>query len=294
MRLLVVQDRFYQCGVFGPAERVEPRRAEARRLIDSFAVLPRSKPAAKPLALRDVEACRGRNGPVRERLEYYAHDEIEFRAWIEGHSTDDRGHVDIAWKLELKDPEGRTVVTDGGTRRGDPGVDGARLPYYVALPLPAEPPPGRYSFAVTVFDRLAEKSASFSRELIVKPTEFAIVAPRFYYDAEGEVSAPAAATAGQTIFVQLRCIGFDRSQKRIAVAMTMQLVDEAGKPVLPKAIEGLVEEDDAATVARAAVLSFNGNLTPTRVGECKLRVLLHDRVANNFAKWEASLKVNAP
>ena len=302
-RMFVVNDRLYQCSVVAPAERFASERRNIDRFLKSFhlltpvasdeppAVTEQPQPPKQLLTLCDIEACYGSLGPVRQSPAYYPYDSIEFRAGVEGATGDDDGKAKISWIIELIGPDGKKVVEDKGEGRTGLARYNNRLPFFVTLPLPAEPPPGDYTFRVIVRDDLAERETSFEQPIEIRPAEFAIVSPHFFYDEEGKAPARAGGTVGQVLFVRLQCIGFDKSSGRIETAMSIQLLDEKERPVLPKAVEAVVREDKADVVKEADVVTFSGHIPLEVAGKFTLRVVLQDLVGNNLATYTAPIEV---
>ncbi|MDY0168561.1 MAG: trypsin-like peptidase domain-containing protein [Thermoguttaceae bacterium] len=292
VQLFVANDRIFQC-VSGGSESVLGQQAKTIDIFFGSFRLLTATVRDQSFLLRDIEACFGPLGPVRQSLAYYPYDVIEFRAGIVGTKYDDEGTAHIGWAIELVSPEGKVVVKDKGENQTALGGYEDLVPFFVTLPLPASPPPGIYTFRVTVQDQLGGAETAFQREIEVKPPEFAIVAPHFSRDAEGAVPARAGGTVGQVLHVRLRCIGFDKSGGRIETAMSIQMLDSDGRPVLPKAIEAAVKEDKPEVVKEADVLTFRGQFPLERAGEFTLRIVLHDLIGNNLAKYETSLQVSA-
>ena len=194
----------------------------------------------------------------------------------------------------MADATGQVVVKDRGTREGTVNRGLGGVPFHVALPVAPAAPAGQYVLKVAIRDATSRRETAFTRTLAVKPVELAVVAPRFFYDAERKVPAPAGGAAGQTLYVQLRAIGADRSQGKVELAMSMQLVDPDGKPVLPKPVEAVAQATDAEAVRQAAVISFNAGVLLTRAGQFTLRIILHDRIGNNVAKLEIPVQAAIP
>ena len=78
------------------------------------------------------------------------------------------------------------------------------------MTLGGEVPPGAYTLTVTVRDKVASTQATFQRAITIKAPAFAIIAPRFSYDADGKAPAPVGGLVGQTLYFKMKVIGFDR------------------------------------------------------------------------------------
>jgi folate-binding Fe-S cluster repair protein YgfZ len=244
------------------------------------------------LKFEDVQACLGPLGPARESLEVLPFDPLDFRAKLSGLLTDPEGRVDMEWKLTVTDAGGETLLERSGRSRDPLGAHATSFPFFATVSLPDRP--GRYKLTVAVEDHLSNQQTSFQRELIAKPLEFALVALRFFYDEAGHAPAPPGGVAGQVLYVQLKAVGFDRSAGQAEVAMTMQVFDEQGKPVLPKSITAEVSETSAEALRQATSIDFSARLPLERAGNYRLRITLHDRTGGQFVKQDVPLKVTAP
>jgi hypothetical protein len=253
--------------------------------LDSFSLFPAEKPE---LRLAEVEGCYGKLGPAREIGAVLPYDNVDFRGRLEGCQVDDEGRAQVAVTLEVKNEQGEVLLREQSTRTDTIGRDGP-LPFYVSVVAPETP--GRYETKVTFEDQLSQQQAVLAKTFQVKPMEFAAVAPQFYRDREGKIPAPAGGKVGETLFFEIRAIGFDRTQGRIETAMNLQLIDAQGKPVLPKAVESIVRSDDPQVAKKEAVVTFTATIPLTRSGTFKLRIMILDRVASDSTKFELPLVV---
>src|SRR5271165_5186254 len=134
-----------------------------------------------------------------------------------------------------------------------------------------------YTLNCTVTDNLACDKATFSREVRVRPADFAIILPRFSYDADGKAQAPVGGLVNQTLFFRIGLFGFDRSQERVDLVSSVQVLDDKGKELLPKPLETVIKSDDAKLVKETNVATFNGSLHLHRPGDFTLRITVTDR-----------------
>jgi hypothetical protein len=251
-------------------------------------------PSRAKLEIRDIQACDGPLGPVRESLDYYPHDEANFRFNIVGIQVDAEGKADGELTFSLKNDEGTVLLNEPSDLAGLVALGGAAVPGTARVTLAGGVAPGRYTLTVTVRDRRSSETASFRRTLRVKPAEFAIVAPRFFFDADGKVPAPAGGVVGQTLYIRLGAIGFDRAGGKIDTEMALLLLDEKGRPLLPKPLRKELVSDDADLVKQANVVNFNAFLALNRAGSFRLRVDVTDRIAGKTARFETALRVANP
>jgi hypothetical protein len=111
---------------------------------------------------------------------------------------------------------------------------------------------------------------------------------------EGKVPAPAGGLVSQTLYFKLRAIGFDRTQGKIDSDMALDVLDAAGKPVMPRPIRARVQNDQPEVVQKAPFLSFSGEISLNRVGDFTLRVTVSDRVGKKSTQFETPLRVTLP
>jgi hypothetical protein len=252
--------------------------------------------APAELEIQHIQAVHGLLGPERQSLEVYPHDEIVFRFHITGVRVDAEGKVDSTLALRLTDESGTELIKEPPSPlKGVLALGGHTFVGNARLSLGPTVRPGTvYTLTVTVKDNLSSETAQFQRKLKAKAPAFAIVAPRFFFDPEGKVPAPAGGLVGQTLYFRLRAIGYDFTKGKIDSTMEMQLHDADGKELLPKALLVEIRNDDAATVKKASVLTFNGNFVLNRAGTFALRVTVTDRLGKKSATFETPLRVTAP
>ena len=246
------------------------------------------------LRVRDIEACLGRLGPPRPRLEYYPYDEIGFRATVIGADLDEQQQGHIEWRLQLVDEKGKVVFQDQGTQAPSrPAVDG-ELPFFAAVPVPPAAPPGKFDFKVDVRDMPSGRQAGFRNRIVIHPSRFVIVGMSFFRDADGTVPASAGGEIGEDVHLRCRVIGFDRSRQRIEVALNLQVVDEKGRPLFDDALEAVVSEDNPDVVRQKEVASFNMKIPLKQDGLHELRITAQDRIGNHVSTCSGPLLVTKP
>src|SRR5262249_10176808 len=153
---------------------------------------------------------------------------------------------------------------------------------------------GEHTLKVTEKDNLSGEETGFERKMNLKATEFAIVSPEFYYDADFAVPAPVAGVVGQSLHFRLWTFGFDRSQGKIDNEITVQVLDKDRKETLPRPLRYVAEKDDPAIVKGLAALDLSGWLVMNKAGEFTLRITVTDRNSKKTSTFEAPVKVTAP
>jgi hypothetical protein len=265
-----------------------------RTWLAALAIALPAAPAYAKLEISKIQAVYGRLGPVRTSNAYYANDEVSYRYLISGAKADTTGTVDCEVTVKLVGPDGKSIENQVYSAQGILNFGGDSFPGSTQLTLPADAAPGVYVLTVSIKDRLSNEVATFRRNVSVKETEFAIVAPRFSYDLSGQVDSPAAGTVDQTLYIRLKVIGFDRSRNRIDNEMNIRVLDQNGKDVTPNPIriKGLIE--DPEVVKDADHLNFKGELYLNQAGNFKLSIAVIDWISKKTVRFETPLRVVDP
>jgi hypothetical protein len=246
------------------------------------------------LEVKNLQASHGPYGPERTSLEVMPQDEIFFRFQLLGVKANADGKTEVEETIRLTNSEGKAVFEKSGTVSLPLMLGGNSLTTHVVINIGPKAPPGEYTLLVTLKDKIGNESTSFEKKITCKATSFAVIVPRFYRDAESKVPAPVGGLVNETIYFQLFCVGFNKKDKQVRVTMTLQVLDEQGKDVLPKPIEVLAAHGKAEDVESAIKLTFKGAITLSRAGDYKLRIVLEDSQGKQNAKFETPLKVAVP
>jgi hypothetical protein len=252
-------------------------------------------PLATELKLEGIQAAYGKLGPERPSLDFYHGDEVFFRYLITGVQRNADGGAKVEVTILLNGPDGKAMVKQTAPAGESVlALGGDILPGSAFVRLPDDIDPGTYTMVIRVTDQLSSRSAQFQRRFTVKPAAFAVIMPRFFYDREGKVPAPAGGVVGQALYFRLNLIGFERSQGKIDAAMDFQVLDAAGQETMPKPIQARLEVNNPKEAEKVNTLTFSGNLDLNRAGVFTLRITLTDRLANKTTRFEAPLRVTAP
>jgi hypothetical protein len=246
------------------------------------------------LKFERIEASDGPLGPLRQREGYFANEEIHFRYVIAGLKVDGEGYADTSLKLVLKDSQGTTLLDQDTPSNGLLALGGATMPGSAFLMLNEQARPGDYDMTVTLTDKIARHEVKFSRTIKLLATEFAVLAPQYFYDEQGTIAAPNGGPLGKSLYLQVKSIGFDRTKGRIDSEMTIDLLNSQRQRVTHKPIHAEVRSDDKMVVENAPFLSFNAQFALNRVGDFKIRITVHDKIAGLKATFEGPLTVTAP
>jgi hypothetical protein len=258
------------------------------------AVLLSAAPAFARLEIRDIQACDGRFGPERKALDYAPGDVVRYRFLLTGFDTGRGGRVAGEMTITLAGPGGETLLNQVAPVDGLPPLGGLTIPGSASITLPEHMPAGAYTMGVSVREKGASGGASFRRSLTVRPPGFAAVRPEFFHDPDGKVAAPAGGMVGQTLFVRVRAVGFDKSAGRIDTLMTLQLFDKAGNPLMPKPLEYHESTNDPEVAREAQSVDFDANFTLSRPGPFLMRITLRDLIGGKTASYEAPIRVVNP
>jgi hypothetical protein len=282
--------RAYQIAVLGKTEEMRKQQASLERFYQLFQVRSSVAPQPTKLAVVSAEPRYGRLGPARKDWTYLPFDLLNAHLEAAGMATDAEGLIDVEGAIEFFAPDGAAVTKKPFKLRERPPV--GRLPIDVMQEIP--PQPGDYRLQVTVHDRRNDARTVWQQAVVVRPAEPAIVAPEFFRDAEAKVPAAASGKVGETLYLEFRFIGFDRSQDRIDTAMTLQLIDDQGKPILAKPVRSVFKSDDADIVRRNQVVTYFAKIPLPRAGQATVRATVFDLLGGESAKLDLPLTITAP
>lgn len=285
----VVGLRGYRIGVFGKTDAMRMQQTSMERFFESFQVRSVVEPQPTKLAVVAAVPRYGRLGPSRKDWIYLPFDVLYARLEAAGMTTDAAGLVDIDGTMEFFDPDG-VVVTKKTFAAHEKPIEG-RLPINLMQEIPQRP--GEYRLQVSVHDRRNAALTVWRQTVVVRPVEPAIVAPEFFRDAEGKNPAAAQGVVGETLYLEFRVIGFDRSQNRIDTAMTLQLIDEQGAPMLAEPVRSAFKTDDADVVRKNQVVTYFSKIPLPRAGQATVRATVFDLLGGEAAKLELPLKIVA-
>jgi hypothetical protein len=249
---------------------------------------------ADGLKIHDLEAAHGRYGPKRESLDVYPGEEVLFRYEVTGASVDARGRIAVVLEERVTDENGAAVLQARDEQRSILALGGGAFTGNAMLMFPDGAKPGTYKLAVSITDTITGESAVAESILTLKPVEFALVMPRFSYDAAGEIPAPAAGLVGQTLHVSVKALGLDASKDKIDAEMQLQIFDAADKPTLRQPIVVNFVQDDPKVARAIGMVRFKAEIVLNRVGDFTVRINVKDRMADKAATFSSPLAVSAP
>jgi hypothetical protein len=251
-------------------------------------------PAFAKFEIQNVQPSHGLFGPKRESDDVSPSEEYFVRYTVSGLKPDNQGQADLEMTVQLVTSEGKAVLDRKGPLQRPLSFGGDSLLTFSSVNFPDKAPAGVYTLKVTVRDKIANETASFERKLTCKPGTFRIINPRFFRDAEGKIISGTTAVAGESLHFQLKAVGLDKSQKKIATTLTVTTLTPDGKETGAKPFVVKGELTDPAEVARRNLANFNGVLSLHRPGDYILRIVVEDIPGKQTAKFECPMKILAP
>jgi len=218
---------------------------------------------------------------------------------IEGIAVDAEGNVDYTMAMEVLDRNGKPIFKqDPATKKDFLPLGGNKLPARAFVTIGLDQQPGEYTLRLTVTDNgsAAKPSQVLTRRFEVTPPTFGIVAVHTSVNEQGNIPAPTTGTVGQSVFVQLGVVGFERAKdpkdpKKPAqpdVVLEMTPLDERGQPTIQKSqpirVNAGVDEKDGGFTIRFL-------LPMTRVGKYTIRLKATDNHSKKTATYDLPISV---
>jgi hypothetical protein len=244
--------------------------------------------------IRDAQASHGLLGPERKSNRYVSGDQVYVRYTIAGLRTDADGRARLELRLTVADAAGKLVLRRESPLNQTVALGGDSIPGFATFDLDENVPPGEYEMTVEVTDLIVKETASFRHRFTCAKEEFALVQIRFSHDAAGDVPAAPGGLVSQPLHVRMKAVGFDKSKNEIDVQMEIDVLDAAGKPVMPKPIRTGVHNENPEEVKEATRLSLSTGLSLNRAGNFTLRITVTDTLAKKKVVFESPLRVTSP
>jgi hypothetical protein len=254
-----------------------------------------SLPAAETgdLRLTNVRPTHCVLGPARAADKVLPGDSYVLSFDIEGIAIDDAGKARYSVGVNVADADGKPLFKqEPKEQEAQTSLGGDRLPAYAQINVGLEAKPGPYNLKVTVTDLASKKSATLTRKAEVLPKDFGMVRLTTSSDPDGRypLSVPG---SGDWLFLHVGVVGFARSDsgKQPDVSVTLNILDENGKPTTAKPVTVKVDKDvpeSAPALPMRLLLSLN------RPGKFTVELTATDRVSNKTATLSFPLVVAAP
>jgi hypothetical protein len=250
------------------------------------------------LQLKNDRVTYGPLGAERKESKILGGDFFVVAFDIEGLKVRDDGQVKYSMGLEVLNKEGKSQY------REDPqdleafnALGGGRLPGFAHVFIGSDQPPGEYTLKVSVKDRNSGQSDTLTKTFEVLPKRFGFVQVGLSYQAPARdvsLAAPALGVPGQTLLLNFIVVGFDLDKARKDqpnIETSLRILDENGKPTLPKAFSGLAN-DVSAEYKKGIPMQFM--LSLNRPGKFKLELKATDKVSGKTAELMLDLNVVEP
>jgi hypothetical protein len=232
-------------------------------------------------------------GPTRATDKVLPGDTYVLSFDIEGLAIDDAGKARYSVGVDVTDADGKVLFKqEPKEQEVQASLGGDRLPAYAQINAGLEGRPGPYHLKVTVTDLASRKSAELTRTAEVLPKDFGLVRLTTSSDPDGRypLSVPG---SGDWLFLHVGVVGFARADntKQPDVVMTVNIIDEKGKPTTARPMTVEVNKDvpeSAAALPVRLLLSLN------RPGKFTVELTATDRLSNKKATLSFPLAVASP
>lgn len=196
------------------------------RIVLTALILALSANTAHALELSNARVTTGPLGTRRVGDKFLPGDYVFLVFEIRGLKVDPKtGTAVYQTKMEILDGRGKAIFTQIVPPKKIALLGGDSLPSDATAFLGSKQDPGRYKMRITVLDLRANKKDSLDYDFEILPARFAVVQP----------VCPAVAFAGTDFAVAVGLVNMKRDKEKLPkVTVTMQILDGAGKPVLPK------------------------------------------------------------
>jgi hypothetical protein len=242
------------------------------------------------LTLTNVRTTYGVLGAPRPDNKILPGDILTVSFDLEGCQVNESGKILYSIGMEVSDKNGKVhFKQEPRNLEAHNSLGGTTHPAFATLQVGLDEPPGEYTVKVTVTDRAAGATQTFTQTYEVLAKAFGIV--RFSTSSDPSGVAPAAAlAAGQTVWINFGAVGFARNEGtgQPDLAAALRVLDADGKPVTAKPLVGEVKEGvppKAQGVPMQFVLELN------RPGNFTLELKVTDRIAGKSATLSYPLTV---
>lgn len=254
-----------------------------------LAALPLAPAQQGDLALTHPVLRYGLHGPVRPDGKVLPGDSLTLQFEIENITNKD-GKAQYTTALEVTDPQGNPAFKQA-PREQDVflTLGGNSLPASASVAIGLQQPAGEYVIKVAVTDLAAKKSAALTQKFTVLPKGFGFIGLSGSSDPEGRCPC-GPPHVGQAIYLNAAVIGFERAgpDKQPNLTFEMKILDEQGKPTLPKPFDDVVDKKvpaDTLVVPAQFLVSLN------RAGKFTVELKATDNVSKKSTTLQLPLVV---
>jgi hypothetical protein len=246
------------------------------------------------LQIKNDRATYGELGQERKDYKLLPGDSFCVAFDIEGLKMGDDGQVRYSMSLDLLNKDGKSQFKqEPRDLESFNALGGNRVPAFALTEIGTDTPAGEYTLRVTVKDRSTGKSETLVRKFEVLPTSFGFVRTQFLHlfpNLSVTPPAPPVAVPGQTFLVSCALVGFDLDKARKDqpnIEATLRVLDEDGKPTLPKPYTGTTTELGQFK----SVIPTQFLLTLNRPGKFKVELKATDKISGKTATQVLDLVV---
>jgi hypothetical protein len=230
-------------------------------------------------------------GATRSDTKLLPGDKIVLSFDIDGVQPNSAGKVLYSIGMEVTDSKG-TVRFKQAPRDKETtlSLGGSRLPAFASLQIGTDQPAGEYTVKLTVMDRTSKASKTLTRTYQVLPKAFGLVRLTTTQDSGGQHPLPCP-VEGQPLWVNFVVVGFGRAESggQPNLTVTLNVLDETGKPTMAKPFTGEVSQN---VPAQAQALPLQFLLDLNRPGKFTVALTATDRVSQKTANLSFPLVVS--
>jgi hypothetical protein len=238
------------------------------------------------LAFRNVRPTMGLLGPERRERDSFQPGDLIFYAFDLGNLTPTKdgaseGLYRYAMTVEVLDARNQIIFPKEPAKPRESQafcpLGGDVLPTFAYTETDQDIPPGKYVMRLNCIDRVSGKKGTLEKPFVVENKRFGILRPAMLYATSGE-PAPNIGVPGQSFLLTFVVANFtvDPKTENCDVDLTIQILDQAGKPVSPKPFRGqITTPEDASRRLHSIRFPFQ----PNREGQYTLEVSATDKKA---------------
>ncbi len=248
------------------------------------------------LEIRGLKLIYDEFSPVRKNSDFFPGERLTVKFDIHGFGLKDDGLGDLDVSCRVVDALGKVRHAFSYQVKADKWDRADAFNRQAAFhTLPDDARPGKYELELSLEDRVTRQQASASIPFTVKPTELALVSPRFFYDEKRTCRAPLSGSINQRIFFDCDVIGEDRSQGKIDLNASIELVDAAGKSVFQRSqLIDVLCQGDELPMNISQHMMVHGWVHLRHPGKYALRIVVLDKMTGRTASLELPLEVRDP
>lgn len=248
------------------------------------------------LEIRNFHLVYGQFGPVRPDAAFYPGERLGCRYDLHGCAADEQGRSEVEVTIQLIDAKGKVRAAFSNVVKSQSWKNSKGFARVWSFHLFADDcRPGKYQFELSIEDKLSQREAKLSQEVVVEPLELAVVSPRFYHDARHECPAPLSGLVDQTIHASFDIVGEDRSQGKVLLVHSFEILDDERNNILLDSKPQEAQLDDPEFIRDRSRRPVIRAAFPLRkAGRYTLRLTVFDQNAGAKAQLELPLEVLDP